>query len=50
MGNLPGLLPNATPLQSRFFDEMSKKRQRYAIINLENNFSFSAKLTGVCCN
>jgi hypothetical protein len=27
MGNLAALLPNATPLVSRFFAEMSKKRQ-----------------------
>jgi hypothetical protein len=27
MGNLPVLLPNATPLVSRFLAEMSKKRQ-----------------------
>jgi hypothetical protein len=29
MGNLPTLLPNATPLVSRFFVEISKKRQRW---------------------
>jgi hypothetical protein len=34
MGNLPALLLNAT----RFFTEMSKKRQRCAVVNLENNF------------
>jgi hypothetical protein len=33
MGDLPVLLPNATPLVSRCFAEMSKKP------NLENNFS-----------
>jgi hypothetical protein len=27
-----------------FFAEMSKKRQRYAVVNLENNFSISAKV------
>jgi hypothetical protein len=27
IGNLPALLPNATPLGSRFFGEMSNKRQ-----------------------
>jgi hypothetical protein len=27
MGNIPALLPNGTPLVSRFFSEMSKKRQ-----------------------
>jgi mannose/fructose/N-acetylgalactosamine-specific phosphotransferase system component IID len=32
------LLPNAT----RLFGEMSKKRQRRAVVNLENNFSISA--------
>jgi hypothetical protein len=26
-GNLPALLPNATPLVYKFFCEMSKKRQ-----------------------
>jgi hypothetical protein len=30
--NLPALLPNATPLVSRFFAEMSKKRQRCAVL------------------
>jgi hypothetical protein len=29
MDNLPVLLPNTTPLVSRFFTEMSKKRQRF---------------------
>ncbi|CAH1380075.1 unnamed protein product [Tenebrio molitor] len=33
--NLPDLLPNATPLVSRFFGEMSKKRQRCAVVNLD---------------
>jgi hypothetical protein len=47
MRNLPVSLPNATPLVSRFFAEMSKKRQRCAIVNLENNFSISAKFTDV---
>jgi hypothetical protein len=32
-------LSNAMPLVSRFFAEMSKKRQRCAVVNLENNFS-----------
>jgi hypothetical protein len=41
MCNLPALLSNATPLVSRFFAEMSKKRQRCAVVNLENNFSTS---------
>jgi hypothetical protein len=27
MGNLPDLFPNATPLVSKFFGEMSNKRQ-----------------------
>jgi hypothetical protein len=27
MGNLPALLPNTTPLVSRIFGEMSKKRR-----------------------
>jgi hypothetical protein len=35
MGNLPALLPNATPLVMRFFAEMSKKRQRCAVVNLD---------------
>jgi hypothetical protein len=37
MGHLAALLPNTTPLISRFFGEMSKKRQRYAVVNLEDN-------------
>jgi hypothetical protein len=32
MGNLPALLPNATPLVSRFLDEISKKYQRCAVL------------------
>jgi hypothetical protein len=44
MGNLPALLPNATPLVSRFSAEMSKKRQQCAVINL------LAKFTDVYCN
>jgi hypothetical protein len=47
MGNLPALLPNATSLVSRFFGEMSKKRQRCAVVNLKNNFTISAKFTVV---
>jgi hypothetical protein len=43
-------LPNATPLVSKFFTEMSKKRQRCGVVNLENNVSTSAKLTDVSCN
>jgi hypothetical protein len=50
MGNLPALLPNATPLLSRFFAQVLKKRQRYALVNLENNFLISAKFTDVYCN
>jgi hypothetical protein len=50
MGTLPALLTNVTPLVSRFFGEMSKKRQRCAVVNLENNFSISAKFTDVYCN
>jgi hypothetical protein len=50
MGNLPALLPNATPLVSRFSAEMSKKRQQCAVINLENHLSISAKFTDVYCN
>jgi hypothetical protein len=34
MGNLLALLLNAT----RFFTQMSKKRQRCAVVSLENNF------------
>jgi hypothetical protein len=33
-------LGNATPLVSRFFAEMSKNRQRCAVVNLENNCDF----------
>jgi hypothetical protein len=50
MGNLPALLPNTTPLGSRFFAEMAKKCQQCAIVNLVNNFSISAKFTDVYCN
>jgi hypothetical protein len=50
MGNLPAILPNATPLVSGFFGEMSKKRQRCAVVNLENNFSISAKFTDIYWN
>jgi hypothetical protein len=39
MGNVSALLSNATPLVTRFFAEMSKKRKRCAVVNLENNFS-----------
>jgi hypothetical protein len=39
MGNVSALLSNATPLLTRFFAEMSKKRKRCAVVNLENNFS-----------
>jgi hypothetical protein len=38
LGNLPALLPNATPLVNRLFTEMSKKRQWSAVVNLQNNF------------
>jgi hypothetical protein len=53
MGNLPALLPNATPLVSRFFAEMSKKRQRFLVVNLENNFAILQHLqtfTGIVSN
>jgi hypothetical protein len=50
MGNVPVLLPNATPLVGRFFVEISKKHQQCAVVNLENNFSISAKFTDVYCN
>jgi hypothetical protein len=36
--NLPGLLPNATPLVSRIFAEMSKKRQRCAVLTYKTAF------------
>jgi hypothetical protein len=49
-GNLPALLLNATLVVSRFFAEMSKKRQQYAVVNLENNVSISANFTDVYCN
>jgi hypothetical protein len=45
MGNLPALLLNATPLVSRFFAEMSKKRQRRVIVNLDNKKSFRFRQT-----
>jgi hypothetical protein len=35
MGNLPALFPNSTPLVSRFFAEMSKKRQRCTVAAVE---------------
>jgi hypothetical protein len=47
MDNLPVLLPNATPLVSRFFAEMSKKRQflnNGVVINLEKSFRFRQSL------
>jgi hypothetical protein len=50
MGDLLSLLPDATPLVNKFFGEISKKRQRCAVVNLENNFSISAKFTDVYCN
>jgi hypothetical protein len=50
MGHLPALLPNATPLVNRFFAQISKKCQRCAVVNLQNNFSISAKFTDVYCN
>jgi hypothetical protein len=40
MGNLPALLPNATPLVSRFFGEMSKKRQRCAVLTKKQLLDF----------
>jgi hypothetical protein len=51
MGNLPALLPNATPLVSRFFGGMSWKRQSQRdIVDPENNFSISAQFADVYCN
>jgi hypothetical protein len=47
MGNLSALLPNAMPMVSRLFAEISKKRQRCAVVKLENNCSISARFTGV---
>jgi hypothetical protein len=49
MGYFEALLPNATPLVSRFFAEMSKKRQRCAVVNLETKNSISARFTDVYC-
>jgi hypothetical protein len=51
MSNLPASLPNATPLVSIFFGEMSNKRQ-FATVdgNLDKKFSISAKFTDVSCN
>jgi hypothetical protein len=34
----------------KFFAEMSKKRQRCALVNLKNNFSISAKFTPIVSN
>jgi hypothetical protein len=48
MGDLLSLLPDATPLVNKFFGEISKKRQRCAVVNLENKIS--AKFTDVYCN
>jgi hypothetical protein len=45
MSNLPAVLPNATSLVTKFFAEMSKKRQPCAVINLENNLPISPKFT-----
>jgi hypothetical protein len=39
MGNLQALLPNVTPLESRFFGEMSNKRQFGIDVNLENSIT-----------
>jgi hypothetical protein len=50
MDYLPALLPNAIPLTRKFFAEMSTKRQRCAVVNLQNNFSISTKSTDVYCN
>jgi hypothetical protein len=50
MGNLAALLAKTTPLVSRFFGEISKKRQRFAVVNLENNFLISAKFTVILSN
>jgi hypothetical protein len=50
MGKLPALLPNARPLVSRFFTEILKNRQQCAVVNLEKNFSISAKFADVYCN
>jgi hypothetical protein len=38
------------PLVSRFFAEMSKKHQRCAVVDLENNFSISAQFTVIVSN
>jgi hypothetical protein len=35
MGNLPAVLPNAMPLVSRFFGEISKKRQLWCHIDFK---------------
>jgi hypothetical protein len=50
MSNLPPVLPNATSLVTKFFAEMSKKRQRCAVINLENNLPISPKFTDTVSN
>jgi hypothetical protein len=43
MDHLPALFPNATPVASRFFAEMSKTRQRCAVLNLEMGFTIEDK-------
>jgi hypothetical protein len=45
--NLPALLSNVTPLVSRFFAEMSKKRQRCAVVDLKTTFRFRRSLQTV---
>jgi hypothetical protein len=41
MDNLPPFLSNATPLVSRFFGEMSNKRQfESKVVNLEQSLDF----------
>jgi hypothetical protein len=40
MGNLPGSLPNATPLLSRFFGEMLKKCFKATVLTLTLKKSF----------
>jgi hypothetical protein len=53
MGDLPALLPNATPLVSRFFGEMSTKHQFKSNgfdFNFEKKFSILAKFTDISSN
>jgi hypothetical protein len=52
MGNFPALLPNATPLVSRFFGEMSRNvsfKATALMLTLKKVFDFG-KVYDVSCN